>query len=352
MMGSHSQQDRFEIAREAAEDARRRFEDHDPQTFQHSVRVAHWSMLLARTVPGFSQARLRRLEITALLHDFGKTFIDPAVIRKAGPLNESEWQLMRQHPVLGAERPPVSGEYVEPNGIRWHHKHYDGNGYPEGDISGLELPLEARLIAVADVFDALTSHREYRATKKIFSPAEAMGILRDVAGSQLDASLVALFDMLYKNECVRVGGMAGAKTLQVMSVIGTEIQRARDLLRRIIGPFDTSDPLKGSLPQPGLIDKLISDLVGANLDGRSAENIARYVLRLSLRETFNTSDMIDSPKHETTSLGDLAHHTEIILKLRRMPPDVSYMRVVVFLGQLWLSIGEQQSGNIEIRLAR
>ena len=352
MMTSHGQQDRFDIARKSAEEARRRFEDHDQQTFQHSVRVAHWSTLLARHVPGFSQGRLRRLEITALLHDYGKTFIDPAVIRKAGPLDDGEWQLMRQHPVLGAEHLPVSAEFVEPDGIRWHHKYYNGKGYPDGDISGLELPLEARLIAVADVFDALTSYREYRATKKIFTPVEAMTILRDVAGSQLDPSLVALFDTVYGNECERVGGTAGAKTLQVMSVIGTEVQQARDILRNIIGPFDTSDPLKGCLPQPGLIDQLISGLVGANLDTRSAENIARHVLRLPLQETFRTSDMTRPPTHETTQLPTLAHHTEVVLKLRQMPPDVSYMHVVVFLGQLWLSIGERQSGSIEIRLAR
>ena len=282
----------FVKVRLAADQARQRYEDHDPLTHHHSVRVAHWAVLLASHIPGFSQSRLRRLEITAMLHDFGKTFVNPAVLRKTGPLNDTEWAELKKHPELGVKNLPVPKEYVETDGILWHHKHFNGAGYPQGHLSGISLALEARLISVADVFDALTGSRPYRTVKPCYTPVEAIDMMRGMAGTQLDPSLVSLFDTVYKIECERVGGEAGARTLQVQSVIGVEVQRARDILKTIVGPFNPSDPLKGRKADEPLLRRVVNGLVRANLDPISAENIARYVLRMPLVETFKSSDLL------------------------------------------------------------
>ncbi|MBM4398066.1 MAG: HD domain-containing protein [Deltaproteobacteria bacterium] len=343
---------RFAVARAAAEEARRRFEDHDPYTCRHSIRVADWAVLIAGHVPGFARSRLRVLEITALLHDYGKTFIDPAVIRKGDRLTDEEWAAVRTHPDLGADRVPVAREFVSPDGIRWHHKHFDGSGYPPGDMKGPDIPLEARLIAVADVFDALTSPREYRGDPREYAPADALELMREMAGAELDPGLVALFQSVYDIECSRHGGKVGASTLQVRSVIGTEVARARDLLRAEIGPFDPRDPLKGRRPEPRLVDRLVTGLVRANLDRASATNIVRYVLRLPLDETFPPSDLAGAPRRGTTPPGGFLHHVEVCLDLRRLPPEAAYAHVVVFMGQLWLAVGERREGGFEVRLAR
>jgi len=343
---------RFEKARKDAEEVRRRFEDHDPGTFQHSVRVANWAVLLAGQVPGVSQNRLRRLGITALLHDYGKTFLDSDLLHKTGLLDTADREKIEQHPVMGAENLPISREFVEPDGIRWHHKHFDGGGYPEGPLKGIELPLEARLIATADVFDALTSVRPYRGRADPYTPADALQLMRDLAGTQLDPSLVGLFATVYRLECDRVGGEAGARTLQVLSVIGQEVDRARNLLMTEIGPFNPRDPLEGKKTDPRLVDRLVSGLVRTNIDPQSALNIARYVLRLRQEETFDSSELAGPPRKATTPPGGFSHHMEVILTLKRMPSRSKYMSVVVFMGQLWLCVGERRGGAFEVRLAR
>lgn len=340
----------FERVKEAAEAARRSCEDHDPVTFHHSVRVAHWSVLLASRLMGFGVSRLRRLEITAMLHDYGKTFVDPKVLGKRGPLDEAEWLEMKRHPELGIEHLPVPAEYVEPQGIRWHHKYYNGGGYPEGDVKGVDLSLEARIIACSDVFDALTSKRPYRVENPAFTPSEALVIMRNMAGKQLDPGLVSMFDAAYQAECERVGGEAGARTLQLMSVLGVEIQRARDALRRIIGPHDPHDPLKGRASGPVLKD-LVTRLERTNLDRESAENIARSVLNLPLAETFAPGDL--APLREGGPSGAMVgHHFEVRLQLSRRSRDLTYLKVVVYKGRLWLCVTENVENAVEVRLAR
>lgn len=343
---------RFEKARRDAEEVRRRFEDHDPSTFQHSVRVANWAVLLAGQVPGVSPNRLRRLGVTALLHDFGKTFLDPELLHKVEPLDAADREKIEQHPVLGADNLPVSREFVDPEGIRWHHKHFDGGGYPDGPLKGIELPLEARLIAIADVFDALTSVRPYHGRSEPYTPADALELMNDMAGTELDPSLVGLFATVYGLECERVGGEAGARTLQVLSVIGQEVERARDLLMAEIGPFNPKDPLEGRKPDDRLVDRLVTGLVRASIDSQAARNIARYVLRLSLDETFDSSELAGPPRKATTPPGGFSHHMEVILTLKRLPARSKYMSVVVFMGQLWLCVGERKGDTYEVRLAR
>ena len=338
--------------RVAAEAARRRFEDHDPYTHQHSVRVSDWVMMMASHVPGFTPERLRRLEVTALLHDFGKTFLDPELIRKPGNLSDDEWAEMRRHPDLGADNVPVLREFVVEEGIRWHHKHYDGSGYPPGDVKGHDLPLEARLIAVADVFDALSSRRAYRTGTPAFKPAEAIEIMRGMAGKELDPGLVALFQTLYELECARVGGEAGAATLQVRGVISAEIERAHQILDDVIGPHDRARPLKGKPVDSGVLKSLVAGLVRASIDAVSARAIARHVLHMEQEETFPPEIMASPPEPVRAAEGSVAHHAEIVLRLSRCPPAADLAHVVVFRGDLWLSIVERRDNAIEARLSR
>ena len=353
-MGTWSRmtQTEFQKIWQAVDRARKKYEDHDPYTAQHSIRVAHWAVLLASRVPGFAPPRLRRLEITALLHDFGKTFVNPAVLRKTGPLTDDEWTEMKRHPELGIEHLPVPGEVVFPQGILWHHKRFDGGGYPDGKVAGVALPLEARIISVADVFDALTSARTYRVEKPSYTPDEALGIMHESAGRQLDPTLVALFGQAHQAECDRVGGRAGARTMQVRSVIGEEIDRAQSLLGTIIGPFDPNAPLRRHQQSKELVlGRLVTGLLRANLDLRSAENVARHVLRLPLAETFNAEDIVPRPQPEPGS-GIPRHHLEVSLLLRKMPAKLAYMHVVVYKDNLWMCVGEQRGELVEVTLAR
>lgn len=342
----------FEAVREQAEVARQRYEDHDPYTHGHSVRVASWALRIARHIPGFDPVRLHRLEITALLHDFGKTYLDPELIRKPGKLTEDEWAQMRRHPDLGADHIPVAREWVVEEGIRWHHKGYDGSGYPAGPVLGHDLPLEARLIAVADVFDALTSRRTYREGEGRWAPDRALEMMRGMAGRTLDPALVSLFDAQYFVECARVGDRVGPETLQVQTAIGLEVDRARDLLRAEIGPFDPDRPLRGHSVDSGVLHRLVAGLVRASLDPASAANIARYVLRMAQPETFPPASFRSPPRPVPAPPGVLTHHAEVVLDLREVPPEVSYARVVVFEGRLWLSVGERRGDRVEVRLVR
>ena len=312
---------RFEQARLAAEEARQKFEDHDPHTFQHGARVSRWATLLANHIPGLSPVRQRRLGISALLHDYD------------GPL-------------------PVADEFLESEGIRWHRKHYDGSGVPEDPRQGMDLPLESRLIAVANTFDELTSEHPYRGSDIPYSPSDALELMEEMAGSELDPSLVSLFATVYGMECERVGGEAGSRTLQVLSVIGREVERARELLQVEIGPFDPKDPLGGRQADDKLTGKLTRGLLTANLDPRSSENVARYVLRLPLEETFRSEDLDGPPRKATTPPGGFSHHMEVILTLHRIPEKAGYLRIVVFMGQLWLCVGEHRGDTYQVRLAR
>jgi hypothetical protein len=246
---------------------------------------------------------------------------------------------------------PVPIDYVAPEGIRWHHKYYNGGGYPEGDVKGVDLPLEARLISVADVFDALSSKRPYRVDHPAFSPSEALEIMRNMAGRQLDPALVSMFDATYRMECERVGGEAGAQTLQLMSVLGVEIQRARDILKKIIGPVDWRSPLRGR-PADHVLKALISKLERTNLDRASAENIARHVLGLPLEETFAKEDLAPVKTLADSSGGTVGHHLEVRLILKNRERDPSYLKVVVYSGRLWLCLSENSDDAIEVRLAR
>lgn len=160
----------------------------DRYTFGHSERVAHMAEQLGLTV-GLSAGEAERLRITGLVHDVGKIGVPEAVLTKPGKLTEDEFAKIKLHPEIGfriLRDIPQLGDVLP--GVLHHHERYDGKGYPHG-LAGEEIPLCARIMAVADTFDAMSSNRSYRpamAREKVLSEIERC------AGSQLDPRVAGL----------------------------------------------------------------------------------------------------------------------------------------------------------------
>jgi len=165
-------------------------EARDPYTAGHSGRVARYTAAAARKL-NLSEDLVERLEYAAWLHDIGKLAVPDRILRKKGRLTDDEWHLMRQHPRTGAgilKEIDLLGRDVDI--ILHHHERYDGQGYPDF-LSGQEIPLGARLIAIADAFEAMTSERPYR--PRPLTREEAFAELEAQAGRQFDPALVKVF---------------------------------------------------------------------------------------------------------------------------------------------------------------
>lgn len=162
----------------------------DPYTKGHSTSVSRYAEALARAI-NMPEADVERIKIGAMLHDVGKIGIPENVLKKPGKLTDEEWQIMKQHPTIGVEK------VLKPNKmlhefvpiVKYHHERLDGKGYPDG-LKGEEIPLEARIVAVADAYHALVSDRPYR---KGMSLEKACAILQEGAGTQWDSNLVRHF---------------------------------------------------------------------------------------------------------------------------------------------------------------
>jgi putative nucleotidyltransferase with HDIG domain len=164
----------------------------DRETEGHSTRVAKFARMLGEELR-LSPLELKALERGSLLHDIGKIGISDVILHKPGPLNENEWKIMRQHPDIGArivEDIPFLQETLDV--VRHHKERWDGSGYPLG-LSGKDIPLLARIFAVVDAFDALTSKRPYRTQ---ISAAEALAYLRENAGILFDPEIVTALSAL------------------------------------------------------------------------------------------------------------------------------------------------------------
>ena len=162
----------------------------DPYTKGHSTSVSKFSEALARAI-NLPESEVERIKLGALLHDVGKIGIPETVLKKEGPLSDEEWAIMKQHPVIGAEKvlmPNPSLRDLIPI-VKYHHERIDGKGYPEGLKKG-EIPLAAKIVAIADTYHALVSDRPYRKGMNI---EKALSILEEGAGSQWDGDLVRTF---------------------------------------------------------------------------------------------------------------------------------------------------------------
>jgi HD-GYP domain-containing protein (c-di-GMP phosphodiesterase class II) len=163
-------------------------ETRDPYLNGHSRRVARHAWMIAKRM-GVPRAQVARIRTAAAIHDVGKIKTPKTILHKAGPLTVEEYEVIKRHPGDGARMAGVLRDRELMSMIRHHHERLDGTGYPSG-LRGEEIPLGARIIAVADTFDAITSPRAYRPAS---SHRDAIEILRSEAGTQLDPAAVRAF---------------------------------------------------------------------------------------------------------------------------------------------------------------
>ena len=173
----------------------------DESTGRHIVRIGKLSRGIAEIL-GVGEPECTILEAAAPMHDIGKIGISDSILRKSGPLTEAERDIMKTHTQIGYEILKDSSSPFVQRGAEIalaHHEKFDGSGYPFG-IQGQDIPLSARIVAVADVYDALTSKREY---KPAWSPAKASEYIADQKGAHFDPECVnALFARLRTEGCV------------------------------------------------------------------------------------------------------------------------------------------------------
>lgn len=165
----------------------------DRYTHGHSSRVAKYAREIAARA-GFSEAEQDAIYMMGLLHDVGKIGISDAIINKAGRLTDGEFAQIKTHPAVGAEILEKITDLPElKTGARWHHERYDGRGYPDG-LAGEEIPEVARIIAVADTYDAMTSNRSYRGQ---LPQAQVRAEIARCSGSQFDPRFAGIMlDMI------------------------------------------------------------------------------------------------------------------------------------------------------------
>ncbi len=170
----------------------------DPYTRGHSEVVAQYSIRIAHQF-GFSGEQIEQLRQMCLLHDIGKIGIVADILEKHGIPNKDEWRLVRKHPLIGDT---IVGPLNLPSGIRSvirsHHERFDGRGYPDGLMGG-QIPLEARIVAVADAYEAMVSTRPYR---EAMSSNQALTELDQNAGTQFDPQVVKVFKSLIRSETI------------------------------------------------------------------------------------------------------------------------------------------------------
>lgn len=174
----------------------RALEAKDAYTRGHSIRVSQYAVATAERL-GYGTGGLDSIRLGGELHDIGKIGTREAVLHKAGSLTADEFRQMSEHPALGERMlSPLAHESPAVLRIvRSHHERLDGAGFPDG-LRGEKIPIEARIVAVADTFDAITTRRPYRESR---SPEEAIGELRRVAGTQLDPEAVEAFVAAFPN---------------------------------------------------------------------------------------------------------------------------------------------------------
>jgi len=175
-------------------------DEKDPYTRGHSDRVTRYSLLIAKEM-NQPASFMEILQVSAQLHDVGKIGIEDHILKKPGALTEEEFEVMKTHTTKGANilRPVTQLAEMLP-GIELHHEALDGRGYPYG-LKGDQIPLLARVIAVADTFDALTTNRPYQ---QAHTPDQALGIIKNLAGKRLDPAAVAALLSVYERGEIKI----------------------------------------------------------------------------------------------------------------------------------------------------
>jgi diguanylate cyclase (GGDEF)-like protein/putative nucleotidyltransferase with HDIG domain len=187
----------------------------DHYTYGHSKKVSKYTTDIAEAL-GYSQERIATLRAAALLHDIGKIGVSDRVLTKSGPLSDEDWEPIRAHPKLGVailkHVESLSGCLAA---IQYHHERYDGAGYPAG-LKSENIPLDARIMAVADSYDAMTSLRPYRQGK--FSVEQALAELKCCAGTQFDPNIIEVFVSLTERQLAKKANLKEPGAKQVLSL--------------------------------------------------------------------------------------------------------------------------------------
>lgn len=171
----------------------------DPYTRGHVERVTAYSEVMGVEL-GLNDKQLEQIRFGAILHDIGKIMIQETILFKKGPLTDEEWAEVKKHPVIGAEMIKYVS-YLAPAIpiVRHHHERWDGNGYPDG-LAGAAIPQAARIVAVADGFDAMTTKRPYQDTRSLWQAYEEV---RACSGSQYDPQVVDAFQRAWDKHNVQ-----------------------------------------------------------------------------------------------------------------------------------------------------
>ena len=199
----------------------------DEYTKGHSYRVAEYSSMLAKEL-GYSDEAVANVKYVGLLHDIGKIGIPDSILNKPGKLNDSEYAIMRKHAEIGGNI--LSGNNMingMDEGAKYHHERYDGRGYPQG-LKGEEIPEMARIIGIADAYDAMTSNRVYR---KSLSNETVIGELKRCSGTQFDPKLAEIFVKMVeegKLDDIRYESESASEDKSMA-------ERSADLLKSVIG---------------------------------------------------------------------------------------------------------------------
>lgn len=177
----------------------------DHETWGHSVRVVGYAVTIGRAM-NLTDEELTLLAWGGFLHDIGKIGIPDAILFKAAPLDVKEWEIVKRHPVLGHEIiNQIDFLQATSEIVLYHHEHYNGNGYPHA-LKGEEIPLPARIFAVADALDAMTSNRPYRPARSL---EEALAEIRRLAGEQFCPRVVKALFSIGKNRLKAIQDKVG-----------------------------------------------------------------------------------------------------------------------------------------------
>jgi hypothetical protein len=176
----------------------------DEQTGQHVTRVRESSVALAEAI-GLDASEADAIGWAAMLHDVGKLHVPDHILVKPGPLDPDEWAIMKMHPIWGERILGDSEFFGRARHIaRWHHENFDGSGYPDG-LQAEKIPVEARIVRLADAFDAMTNQRPYAAPRSV---ARALEEIERCAGRQFDPELARVFIALLEADLARLAKAA------------------------------------------------------------------------------------------------------------------------------------------------
>lgn len=197
----------------------------DPYTSGHSMRVATYSKMIAERM-GMNETEIKCIYYAALMHDVGKIGIPLTIIGKPKSLTKEEYAVIKKHTVIGASiTHPITAMPMIEQGAHWHHERFDGKGYPDG-LKGNEIPLVARIICVADAYDAMTTNRSYRGALNESSAKEE---IRNGLGTQFDPAIgKIMLEILAQKDSIQTAELEKVW----MDEHGYELQKDKQLIRR------------------------------------------------------------------------------------------------------------------------